>query len=218
MTFILFNLGILISGRGTNLENLICLTKKYPEKINISSIISNNPNALGITIAKKNNLPVEVIDHKKFSKRELFEKEIDSLFYNRKVDLICNAGFMRILTDWFVERWYNKQINIHPSLLPAYAGLDTHSRAINDGVKFSGCTVHFVRSKLDSGPIINQAVVPVTPYDTEKTLSDKVLKAEHIIYPQAIKMIFEKKITVKNDKITYTNDPHSNEILINPKE
>jgi len=213
----LFNLGILISGRGTNLKNIIGLTKKYPGKINISSVISNNPDAFGINVAKNNSLPVEVIDHKKFSERKLFEKEIDIIFNDRKVDLICNAGFMRILTDWFVEKWYNKQINIHPSLLPAYPGLDTHSRAINDGVKFSGCTVHFVRSKLDSGPIINQAVVPITANETEESLSKKVLKAEHVIYPLAIKMIFEKKITVKNNKVIYTKDLSPNEVLINPK-
>ena len=214
----MFNLGILISGRGTNLENIIKFTEKKSNNINITSIICNNPNALGIEIAKKYSLPLDVIDHKKFQNRENFEKEIDIIFNKTKVDLICNAGFMRILTSWFVDRWFNKQINIHPSLLPSYPGLDTHKRAINEGVKFSGCTVHFVRSKLDSGPIINQAVVPISPNDTVETLSKRVLKAEHIIYPQAIKLIAEKKLKVIKNKVVYKSYLSPKELIINPIE
>ncbi|PPR77398.1 MAG: Phosphoribosylglycinamide formyltransferase [Alphaproteobacteria bacterium MarineAlpha2_Bin1] len=214
----MFNLGILISGRGTNLENIFNFTKKFPTKIKISSVISNNPNALGIEIAKQNSLPLEVINHRKFIDRESFEREIDLIFKEKKVDLICNAGFMRILTSWFVNRWFNKQINIHPSLLPSYTGLDTHQRAINDGVKFTGCTVHYVRSELDSGPIINQAVVPISPNDTEKTLSERVLKAEHIIYPQAINLIVDKKLEVIDNNIIYKEHFLPKTILINPIE
>ena len=125
---------------------------------------------------------------------------------------------MRILTSWFVDRWFNKQINIHPSLLPSYPGLDTHKRAINEGVRFSGCTVHFVRSKLDSGPIINQAVVPISPDDTAESLSKRVLKAEHIIYPQAIKLIAEKKLKVIKNKVVYNNYFSPKEFIINPTE
>tara|TARA_Y100000589_G_C27191815_1_gene645117 strand:+ start:3125 stop:3775 length:651 start_codon:yes stop_codon:yes gene_type:complete len=214
----LFNLGILISGKGTNLENIYNFTQKFSNKIRISSVVCNNPEALGIDIAKKNNLPLEIINHNKFIDRVSFEKEIDSVFSEKKVDLICNAGFMRVLTSWFVNKWLNKQINIHPSLLPSYPGLNTHKRAINEGVKFSGCTVHFVRSKLDSGPIINQAVVPISPEDTEETLSKKILKAEHIIYPQAIRLISEKKLEVINNKVIYKEHFSPKEITINPSE
>ena len=212
------NVAVFISGRGTNLENIFNFTKKFPTKIKISSVISNNPNALGIEIAKQNSLPLEVINHRKFIDRESFEREIDLIFKEKKVDLICNAGFMRILTSWFVNRWFNKQINIHPSLLPSYTGLDTHQRAINDGVKFTGCTVHYVRSELDSGPIINQAVVPISPNDTEKTLSERVLKAEHIIYPQAINLIVDKKLEVIDNNIIYKEHFLPKTILINPIE
>ncbi len=214
----MFNLGILISGRGTNLENIIKFTEKNSNNINITSIICNNPEAYGIQIAKNYSLPLEVIDHKKFQNRENFEKEIDIICNESKVDLICNAGFMRILTSWFVDKWFNKQINIHPSLLPSYPGLDTHKRAINEGVRFSGCTVHFVRSKLDSGPIINQAVVPISPDDTAESLSKRVLKAEHIIYPQAIKLIAEKKLKVIKNKVVYNNYFSPKEFIINPTE
>ncbi len=213
----MLNLGILISGRGSNLKAIIKLSKEIPNEIKVVAVVSNNPDSLGVKISKNKKIPTEIFNHREFSTREKFEKEIDNFFQRKKVNLICNAGFMRILTESFVNKWFNKIINIHPSLLPSYPGLNTHSRAIKDGVKFTGCTVHFVRSKIDTGPIINQAVVPIETSDTEESLNKKVLKAEHLIYPMAIKMIARKKISINKEKIIYEKSFSPKKVLFNPE-
>ena len=160
-------LAVLISGRGTNLQSLIdaCAETGYPAEIGL--VISNDPDARGLERAARAGIPARTIDHRAFPDREAFERALDSALGEAGAGLVCLAGFMRLLTPWFVERWHNRMINIHPSLLPAFPGLDTHARALASGVRISGCTVHFVRTEMDSGPIVAQAAVPVLQGDDE---------------------------------------------------
>lgn len=182
-------IGVLISGRGSNLKALIeaCDTPDFRGKIAL--VISNRPNAGGLAVAEAAGIPTLVIDHKEFSTRETFDAELDRALTKAGVELVCNAGFMRILTDGFVEKWRDRQLNIHPSLLPAFKGLHVHQRALDAGVKITGCTVHFVRPEMDEGPIVAQAAVPVLPGDTAETLSQRVLEAEHRLYPLALRLV-----------------------------
>ena len=154
-------LGILISGRGSNLQALInaCSENNYPAEIVL--VISNKPDAQGLKHAIEANIETQVIEHNNYSDRESFDKDLNETLYASGVELICLAGFMRLLSGWFIEKWPNKIINIHPSLLPAFKGTNSHAEVINSGVKISGCTVHFVTKDMDAGPIIMQAAVPV---------------------------------------------------------
>ena len=184
------SLVILISGRGSNMQALI--EARLP--FNLKAVVSNRPDAQGLAIAHANNIPTRVIDHKRFASRETFDAalatEIDAL----GADYIVLAGFMRVLSDGFVNRYPRRIINIHPSLLPAFPGLHTHERALKAGVKLHGCTVHFVTTALDHGPIIVQAAVPVLPGDNAATLAARVLKEEHGIYAQALRWLAEGRI------------------------
>ncbi len=193
--------GVLISGRGSNLKALIDATniENYPAEI--VYVISNNPNALGLNHAKEFNIPYHVIDHKKYANREEFDRAMHQKLIEAGVEFICLAGFMRLLTPWFVSQWPNKIINIHPSLLPSFKGSDSHKQAIEAGVRISGCTIHFVSAEMDSGPIILQAVVPVYQDDTEKTLAARVLLKEHESYPFALKLIALGKVEIKSSKV-----------------
>ncbi len=173
---------ILISGRGSNLEAL--LQAKLPCKV--AAVISNRADATGLEIAKQHGIATEVVAHRDHPERESFDSTLAAAIDRYQPDLIVLAGFMRILTPQFVARYQGKLMNIHPSLLPAYSGLDTHARALQDGVKIHGCTVHFVTDDLDHGPIIIQAAVPVLMHDTKETLAARVLQQEHRIYQQAI--------------------------------
>lgn len=164
-----------------------CKAENFPAEISI--VLSNRPDAGGITLAQDAGIATEIVDHKKFESREDFEDEIQERLENHDVDLIILAGFMRILTPSFVEEWPDQMINIHPSLLPDYKGLNTHERAINDGKTESGCTVHFVSSDLDSGAIILQKRVAIHKDDTPETLAARILEQEHKAYPEAIKII-----------------------------
>lgn len=189
------NLAILISGRGSNMQALIeaCKNPDYPAQI--SAIISNQPGAAGLQRAKEASVPTEVVDHKEYQGRKSFEDALLRTLENYPVDLICLAGFMRILTPHFINHWKNKIINIHPSLLPDYKGLHTHERVIQDKKKESGCTVHYVVPEMDSGPVIVQERVQVLPEDTPETLAARVLEQEHIAYPEAVRIIAEKHHT-----------------------
>ena len=198
-------IGVLISGRGSNLSALIDACKKTDYPANIVIVISNRPDAPGLDIAAKSGIPVMVVDHKKYTDREEFEAVLDATLRHVNVDLICNAGFMRLLTEKFVEDWRDRQINIHPSLLPAFKGLHTHERAIEAGVKMSGCTVHFVRTEMDSGPIIAQAAVPVLTDDTADDLANRVLEAEHKLYPLALKLVASGDATVEGKRVVFKN-------------
>jgi len=164
-------------------------------------VLSNRPEAQGLELARAENIPTAVIDHKTFSSREEFDAAIDAELKAAKIEIICLAGFMRVLTDDFVERWHGKMLNIHPSLLPAFKGTDTHRHALLAKVDTHGATVHFVVPELDSGPIVTQAEVPVLPDDTEEKLAARVLKVEHKIYPAALRMLASGKIRIEGDRV-----------------
>ncbi|MDE1174667.1 MAG: phosphoribosylglycinamide formyltransferase [Parvibaculaceae bacterium] len=192
-------IGILISGRGSNLKSLIeaCAAPGFPAEI--VTVISNRPEAAGLAIARAAGIPALAIDHKLYPGREAFDAELDRALEAAGVELVCNAGFMRILSDGFVARWHNRQINIHPSLLPAFKGLHVHRRVLEEGVRITGCTVHFVRPAMDEGPIIAQAAVPVRQDDTPETLAARVLEAEHLLYPAALGLVASGRARVTGE-------------------
>lgn len=183
------NLGILISGRGSNMQALVkaCRHKDYPARAAI--VISNRPQAAGLKFAAKAGIATAVVNHREFENRDSFEDALHKTLQAAKVELVCLAGFMRLLNTRFVNRWHDRLINIHPSLLPAFRGLHTHERVLEAGARFAGCTVHFVRSEMDDGPIIIQASIRVLPGDTPDRLAARVLKYEHRIYPEAVRLI-----------------------------
>lgn len=196
---------VLISGRGSNMMALIdaAKAKGYPAEIVL--VLSNLPDASGLTRAQQAGIASVVIDHRPFGKdREAFERALDNELRRHRVDLVCLAGFMRLLTPWFIGRWRGRLLNIHPALLPQFKGLHTHRRALEAGVEQHGATVHFVVEETDSGPIIVQQSVPVLQDDTEATLAARVLEAEHRIYPEALRMVAEGRAT-----LSPTRDPAS---------
>lgn len=189
--------GVLISGRGSNLQSLISASaaESFPAKIVL--VVSNIEGAAGMARASAAGIPVKLIPHKGRS-REDFDAELDAAFRAAGVELICLAGFMRILSDGFARAWEGKLINVHPSLLPAYKGTRVHERVLAAGEKQSGASVHYVVPELDAGPVIAQATVPVLPQDTPDTLSDRVLKAEHRLYPTALRLVCEGRVKLAN--------------------
>ena len=204
------NLGILISGRGSNMESILKAIKKKKIPINPAVVISNKPNAKGLQIAKKLGIQTEVIDSSKYKgKRQQFDKDVISVLKKYKVTptngLVCLAGFMRIISPSFIKQYKNKILNIHPALLPAFPGLDAQKQAVEFGAKFSGCTVHFVDEGVDTGPIILQEIVKVNSKDTEKTLSKKIIVKEHEIYPKAVELFAKKKLVIKGRKVKILN-------------
>ncbi len=182
-------IGVLVSGSGSNLQALLEAAKAPEFPAEISLVISNKPSIYALERASKANVPSLVIDHKAYTSRELFETALHDALLAAKIELVCLAGFMRVLTPWFIERWHGRLLNIHPSLLPAFPGLHTHAAAINAGVKFAGCTVHQVIADLDAGPIIGQAAVPVHFNDTPEILVARVLVAEHVLYPLCLQKV-----------------------------
>ena len=185
--------GVLISGRGSNLQALLeaCADPAFPAEIAL--VISNIAGAQGLERAGQAGVATLVIDHKPFPSRAAFDSKMDEALRAAGIELVCLAGFMRLLSDGFVEGWRGKMINIHPSLLPSFKGMHTHAQALAAGVKRHGCTVHFVTPALDDGPTIAQAEVPVLAGDTEETLAARVLEAEHRLYPAALKLVAEGK-------------------------
>jgi len=197
----LLNLGILISGRGSNMESILQSIKKKKIPINPAVVISNKSNAKGLAIAKKLGVNIEVIVSKNFKgNRTEYDKKIMNTLakygVTPKNGLVCLAGFMRIISPEFVKKYKNRIINIHPALLPSFPGLNSQKQALDYGAKYSGCTVHFVDSGMDTGPVIIQAVVEIKEKDTKKSLSKKILKEEHRIYPEAVNLFARKKIKV----------------------
>jgi len=183
---------VLISGRGSNMTALIEAAKanNYPAEIVV--VVSNRPGAAGLARAQQAGIATALIDHTAFGKdREAFERALDAELQGRQIDIVCLAGFMRLFTPWFVDRWSGRMINIHPALLPQFKGLDTHRRALEAGVEEHGATVHFVSAGMDEGPVILQKSVPVLGSDSEATLAARVLEVEHQIYPQALRMVAE---------------------------
>src|SRR5450631_2257731 len=171
----------------------------YPAEIAL--VVSNRPDAAGLAFAAENNIACAVTDHKIYAGREEFERSMQILLELHRIELICLAGFMRMLTPWFVGQWQGRLLNIHPALLPAYRGLNTHARALADGVKIHGCTVHFVVPAMDEGPIIAQAAVPVFDSDTPESLAARVLAEEHAIYPAALACAAEGHLRVEGNRV-----------------
>ena len=177
---------ILISGRGSNMAALITAARAPDYPAEIACVIASSPDAGGLALAAAEGVPAIVVDHKSFAGRDAFEAELSAKLEASKIDLVACAGFMRIMSPAFVERWHDRMLNIHPSLLPAFKGLNTHARALAAGVKITGCTVHLVRAEVDDGPIIAQAAVPVLDGDSPETLAARVLAAEHRLYAHAL--------------------------------
>ncbi len=181
---------ILISGRGSNMAALMEAMREPGFPARPALVLSNRPDAGGLATAAAAGIPTATVDHRSFGKdREAFERAMQAQLVAHRIELVCLAGFMRILTPWFIGAWEGRMINIHPSLLPAFRGLDTHARALSEGVALHGCTVHFVVPELDAGPIILQAAVPVLPEDDEATLGSRVLAQEHRLYPRALRAL-----------------------------
>lgn len=208
--------GVLISGRGSNLAALIeaCRADHYPAEITL--VISNRLNAEGLKLVRAAGIAAMVVDHKTFPNREAFEAKIGDALAGAGVEIICCAGFMRLLTESFVAAWRDRILNIHPSLLPAYRGLDTHERVLRDGARITGCSVHFMRAEMDCGPIVAQAAVPVLSNDTPDRLAARVLKAEHLIYPLALKLVAGGQVRVLEERVVIEGHETASPPLISP--
>ncbi|MCF6196137.1 MAG: phosphoribosylglycinamide formyltransferase [Emcibacter sp.] len=213
----MLDVAVLISGRGSNLQALIdaCAQPDFPARI--VAVISNNPGAGGLERAKAANIPTAVVNHRDFEDRESFENAVDEELKNFKAKFICLAGFMRILDGRFVNRWKDQILNIHPSLLPSFKGLHTQERALEAGVRFTGCTVHIVRPEMDDGPIILQAALAVDPEDDADNLSSKVLELEHIIYPEALKLIALGRVSISGNKAIIDKARYPEKGVISPE-
>ena len=198
---------ILISGRGTNMTALIAASMEPDYPAEISLVLSNRPEAPGLNRASDMGLATDVVDHKAFETKPDFEAALTARLEAAGTDLICLAGFMRLVSEEFVDRWHDRLINIHPSLLPAFTGLNTHARALDAGVKLHGCTVHYVRAAMDNGPIIAQAAVPVLPGDTADTLGERVLAAEHQLYPRALALVAREEVRVVDELVGCSEAP-----------
>jgi phosphoribosylglycinamide formyltransferase-1 len=194
---------VLISGRGSNMASLIEAAQRPGFPADIALVLSNRPDAGGLSRAQEAGVPTAALDHKAYASRERFEQILDSTLRDHDIDFICLAGFMRVLTSWFVERWEGRMINIHPSLLPLFRGTRTHERALADGALVHGCTVHFVVPELDAGPIVVQAEVPVLAGDTHETLAARVLEQEHRIYPEALRMICAGEARLEGGRVIF---------------
>jgi phosphoribosylglycinamide formyltransferase-1 len=192
---------ILISGRGSNMASLIAAAADPAYPAEVVLVLSNRPEAPGLEIAAAHGVPTEVLDHKAFPYRQAFDSALDERLKAAKVDLVCLAGFMRILSPPFVDAWPDRLLNIHPSLLPAFPGIDTHARALAAGVKLHGATVHYLRPGLDDGPIIAQAAVPVISADTVDSLAARVLAAEHRLYPLALALVARGEAKVVDERV-----------------
>lgn len=215
-------LAVLISGRGTNLQSLIdaAAGETYPAEIAL--VISNRPDAAGLARAMAAGIATLVLDHRTFGKGEAgriaFDAALSAALRDAGADYVCLAGFMRMLTAGFVEEWRGRLINIHPSLLPAFKGLDVHERMIAAGVKIAGCTVHFVSAEMDSGPIIGQAAVPVLPGDDAATLAERILAEEHKLYPACVRLIAEGRARLSDTgAILFDQSVGADAALHNPK-
>jgi phosphoribosylglycinamide formyltransferase-1 len=209
---------VLISGRGSNLQALLDAAAEpgYPAKIAL--VISNRPGASGLERAERAGVPTRVIDHRDYPDRPAFETALTEALEEAGAEAVCLAGFMRVLTGGFVGAWRGRLLNIHPSLLPLFPGLDTHAKALAAGVKLHGCTVHLVSEALDGGAIVGQAAVPVLPDDTAETLAARVLTVEHRLYPHCLRLLAEGRIEVNGNLARTSGDPRTDDTrrLINP--
>ena len=210
---------VLISGRGSNMAALIEAAKDKAYPAEIVAVISNRSDAGGLTVARANGIATEVVDHAAFGKdRPAFESALQAVLEKHRIDIVCLAGFMRLLSEGFVKQWQHRILNIHPALLPAFKGLDTHRRALDAGVKVHGATVHFVVPEMDSGPIIVQGAVSVQRNDTEKDLAARVLRVEHQIYPLALRLLAEGRVRVENGRCLVDGIPVPDSAALVPQE
>ena len=207
---------VLISGRGSNMQALVRAMAQPGFPAEPVVVVSNRPEALGLDWAQQQGIPAVAIDHRQFATRVAFEARLHQTLLEYDTQLLCNAGFMRLLTGGFVDRWRDRHLNIHPSLLPAFPGLHTHRRVLDSGALITGCTVHFVRLEMDSGPILAQAAVAVIPGDTEDTLSARVLEAEHRLYPMALGLVASGGVRVENGSAVFIHDVHVPQPLVVP--
>jgi len=210
-------IAVLISGRGSNLQALIdaCKDDSFPAKIVL--VLSNKADAQGLERAKQAGIPTAFLVPKNFTDRDAFDAAISEAIVASGAQFVCLAGYMRLLSEDFVRTWRDKLINVHPSLLPAFKGLNVHEQTLEAGARFSGCTVHFVRPAMDEGPIIAQAVVPVLADDTPDTLAARILEQEHIIYPLAVRLIAEGRVRVSTERVLVDGHQPPQGALINPE-
>lgn len=211
------NIVILISGRGSNMEALIAARDAGNLPVNIAAVISNRPAAAGLETAARAGIVTHYVDHKGFAGRDAFDAALAECIDDFKPDLVVLAGFMRILTDGFVSHYAGRLMNIHPSLLPSFPGLHTHQRALEEGVRIHGCTVHFVTPTLDHGPVIIQAAVPVLDGDDEASLAARILVQEHQIYPQAVRWFAEDRLQLEGGRVRLTAEQADTAVLISPQ-
>ncbi|MFQ5683475.1 MAG: phosphoribosylglycinamide formyltransferase [Candidatus Binatia bacterium] len=209
-------LGVLISGSGTNLQAIIDAAEEKKIDATVSVVISNKEDAFGLVRARRHHIPTEVVDHRKFATREAYDQVLIDILRANGVELVILAGFMRLLSPLLVKEFSNHIMNVHPALLPSFPGLHVQKKAIEHGVRFSGCTVHFVNEECDQGPIIIQAVVPVFLDDTVDTLSARILKAEHRIFPRAIQLYSEGRLRVVGRRVLIDHLPNEEQVLIQP--
>ncbi len=195
------SIGVLISGGGTNLQSIIDAIEAHQLDARIAFVLSNKADAYGLVRARKHGIATEVLDHKAFPNREAYDQAVVDLLHGRGVELVVLAGFMRLLSPVFIKAYSNRIMNIHPALLPSFPGLRVQKKALEYGVRFAGCTVHFVNEECDEGPIVIQAVVPVFADDTEETLSARILEQEHRIYPRAIQLYAENRLHVVGRRV-----------------
>ena len=207
---------VLISGRGSNLQALIAASRAHDYPAEIALVIANRADAGGLAHARASAIATCIVPHRDFASRGAFEDAIDRALGEAEIDLVCLAGFMRVLGASFLDRWRDRVINIHPSLLPAYPGLDTHKRALADGVRFAGCTVHVVRAEVDRGPIIVQAVVSVRPDDDEAALAARVLQAEHRAYPHALALLASGRARVNGERVDIDGASWPASVIVSP--
>jgi phosphoribosylglycinamide formyltransferase 1 len=208
---------ILISGRGSNMNALIEATRAKDFPAEIAVVVSNKADAAGIGKARAAGIPVEVVESRPFGKdRPAFENALQAVLDQRSVDLVCLAGFMRLFTPQFAQRWHGRMLNIHPSLLPAFPGLDPHGQALRAGVKISGATVHFVTPDTDAGPIVMQGAVAVKDDDTTETLSERILAIEHRIYPAAVRLVADMRVRIDGERCVTEGTPAADTIMIAP--
>ena len=210
------SVAVLVSGRGSNLQALIdaCSDPAFPAQIVL--VLSNVPSAPALARARSAGLPTEVLDHRDYGSRDLFDAALRTRVEKSAAGLVCLAGFMRLLTPAFVATFQERLINVHPSLLPAFPGLHTHERALAAGARYHGCTIHFVSAETDAGPIIAQSAVPVRPDDTVESLSARVLETEHVCYPQAVRWFAEGRLSVENGVVHVRDARAPQSSLINP--
>ena len=203
------NIVILISGRGSNMQAIVRAARAENWPCRIAAVISNRADAEGLAFAAEHGIPTAVVPSKGFPSREAFDEALRVAIDAFSPSLVVLAGFMRILTPPFVEHYAGRMLNIHPSLLPSFPGLATHNQALAAGVKVHGATVHFVTAELDHGPIVEQAVVPVLPGDTEDALAERVLAQEHVIYPRAVRWFVEGRLSIENGIVRIAPEPNA---------